>query len=107
MGSSKCYRARSHSGSQYLLLRGGYLGKGKGRREAKISAPLAFLEDEEPEPARLLRRSPILTRRLADFRSWCPYGTASSIRRYTLVRWPLLNAVVKHGPTNGRHVEPY
>src|SRR6266446_323989 len=23
MGSSKCYRARSHSGSQYLLLRGG------------------------------------------------------------------------------------
>src|SRR5262249_52850498 len=26
MGSSKCYRARSHSGSQYLLLRGGYLG---------------------------------------------------------------------------------
>ena len=26
---------------------------------------------------------------------------------HTLVRWPLLNAVVKHGPTNGRHVGPY
>jgi hypothetical protein len=26
-------------------------GREKGRREAEISAPLAFLEDQEPEPA--------------------------------------------------------
>jgi len=42
MGSSKCYRARSHSGSQFLLLRGGYLGKGKGRREADLCASCFF-----------------------------------------------------------------
>src|SRR5258707_161519 len=41
-GLSKCYRARSHSGGQYLLLRGGYLGKGKGRREADLCASCFF-----------------------------------------------------------------
>jgi hypothetical protein len=28
-------------------------GREERRREAEISAPLGFLEDEEPEPARL------------------------------------------------------
>src|SRR6266699_2085246 len=39
---TKPFQARSHSGSQYLLLRGGYLGKGKGRREADLCASCFF-----------------------------------------------------------------